>query len=276
MIKSFQMRKGYIDHNRILFQDSICTCQTARQYKSPQKVLVEDNNMKRIRKLTPTECERVQSFPPDLTKFGLKKDGTVYQISDSQRYKLCGNAVSSNVSRDILHHIIPEGDVKIMSLFSGCGGTEAKLGERFKIIGHCEIDRYAQDVLRYNHPSVPIYDDVKKIASGEITIPDSFDLLTGGFPCPSWAICGKRKGFEDLRGQLIFDVFDIITRYKPRYILLENVKGILSHEKGESFCIILQELSKLGYDVGFQLVNSCDFGVCQNRERVFIIGKRND
>lgn len=102
-------------------------------------------------------------------------------------------------------------------------------------------------------------------------IPD-FDLLCGGFPCQSFSIAGKRKGFEDTRGTLFFEICRIIEAKRPSLLLLENVKGLLNHNKGRTFTTIIQALDELGYWVEWQVLNSKHFGVPQNRERVFIIG----
>jgi len=111
--------------------------------------------------------------------------------------------------------------------------------------------------------------DIREVKAEEI--PDH-DLLTGGFPCQSFSIAGKRRGFNDTRGTLFFDIARICEQKKPRLLLLENVKGLLSHDKGETFATILKTLDEIGYDVQWQVLNSKSFGVPQNRERVFIIG----
>ena len=98
------------------------------------------------------------------------------------------------------------------------------------------------------------------------------DLLVGGFPCQSFSIAGKRRGFEDTRGTLFFDIARIIKHHKTRYIILENVKGLLSHDSGRTFKTIISTLVELGYDLQWQVLNSKNFGVPQNRERVFIVG----
>jgi len=102
-------------------------------------------------------------------------------------------------------------------------------------------------------------------------LPD-FDLVVGGFPCQSFSIAGKRLGFKDTRGTLFFDIARIIKEKRPKYLLLENVKGLLSHDNGRTFRTILSTLNELGYDIQWQVLNSKNFGVPQNRERVFIIG----
>ncbi len=140
--------------------------------------------------------------------------------------------------------------------------------ERPLCIGYSEIDKYAIQIYQkhFNHKN---YGDITKI--DEKTLPD-FDLLVGGFPCQSFSIAGKRGGFNDTRGTLFFDIARIIREKQPRLLLLENVKGLLSHDKGNTFTTIISTLDELGYDLQWQVLNSKNFGVPQNRERVFIIG----
>lgn len=111
--------------------------------------------------------------------------------------------------------------------------------------------------------------DIRTVDANDI--PDH-DLLVGGFPCQTFSIAGKRAGFEDTRGTLFFEIARILKAKRPRYCLLENVKGLLSHDRGRTFQIILQTLNELGYDLQWQVLNSKNYGVPQNRERVFIIG----
>jgi len=98
-------------------------------------------------------------------------------------------------------------------------------------------------------------------------------MLVGGFPCQSFSIAGQRRGFNDTRGTQFFNIARIIRVKQPRFLLLENVKGLLSHDKGETFLTIISTLDELGYDVEWQVLNSKNHGVPQNRERVFIIGR---
>jgi len=131
-------------------------------------------------------------------------------------------------------------------------------------------DKYACQIYKKNFGKGVLHEgDIKTVDAGNI--PDH-DLLTGGFPCQSFSITGKRKGFEDTRGTLFFDIARILDTKKPRMLLLENVKGLLSHDNGNTFRTILWILHELGYDIQWQVLNSKDFGVPQNRERVFIIG----
>ena len=263
------------ESERIYKTDSEGPCLRATKGgTSGASTLIEDEI--RIRKLTPLECERLQGYPDNHTKYGRKENGLIYEMSNTQRYKQCGNGVSSPVSKKIIESIIPEGEVRVFSTFTGIGGTELLLDDRFKVVGHCEIDKYASDVLRYNFPDIPNFHDVTKIVDRD-DIPE-FDLLIGGFPCQAFSIAGLRKGFDDEkgRGQLIYNIFDILKKHRPKYLCLENVKGLLSHNKGDSFEAILEFLSKLGYNLDFEVVNSKHFGLAQNRERVFIIGVLNE
>lgn len=165
-------------------------------------------------------------------------------------------------------------EIKYLSLFSGIGGFEygiqkANTNYNFKCIGFSEIDKYATQIYKKHYPNHPELGDVTKIRTEDL--PD-FDLLVGGFPCQAFSIAGQRRGFDDCRGTLFFEIARILKDKRPRYFLLENVRGLLSHNKGETFQRILEVLSDLGYNVKWQVLNSKDFGVPQRRERVFIKG----
>lgn len=157
---------------------------------------------------------------------------------------------------------------KYLSLFSGIGGFELGIGVRAKCIGFSEIDRYATQIYQshFDHPS---FGDITKIDASQL--PD-FDLLVGGFPCQSFSIAGRREGFADSRGTMFFEIARIIGEKRPRLLLLENVKGLLSHDQGNTFRTILSTLDELGYELQLQVLNSKNHGVPQNRERVFIVG----
>lgn len=136
-------------------------------------------------------------------------------------------------------------------------------------VGFSEIDKYAIQIYKKHFPTHKNFGDATKINTDDL--PD-FDLLTGGFPCQSFSIAGKRMGFKDTRGTLFFEIARIIKAKKPRIVFLENVKGLLSHDEGRTFAVILATLDELGYNAEWQVLNSKNFGVPQNRERVFIIG----
>ena len=136
-------------------------------------------------------------------------------------------------------------------------------------IGYSEIDKYAIETYKHNFKGHKNYGDATKIDEREL--PD-FDLLVGGFPCQAFSVAGKRHGFNDTRGTLFFDIARILKHKRPRHLVLENVKGLLSHDSGKTFQTIIGVLTDLGYDVEWQVLNAKDFGVPQNRERVFIVG----
>lgn len=158
---------------------------------------------------------------------------------------------------------------KFIDLFAGIGGL--RLGFQLEG-GDCvftsEWDKYAQLTYRANFGDEP-QGDITKINENEI--PDH-DILLGGFPCQSFSHAGKKLGFEDTRGTLFFDVARIINKKRPHAFLLENVKGLVSHEKGNTFKTILEVLNNLDYQVFFKVLNSRDFGVPQNRQRIIIVG----
>lgn len=178
--------------------------------------------------------------------------------------------------------------MKYFSMFSGIGGFELgiqKVGTKPQnstdtesgtpqhsfsplCVGYSEIDKYAIKVYE-RHFEHRNYGNATTINATEL--PD-FDLLVGGFPCQAFSIAGKRKGFDDTRGTLFFDIARILAEKRPRHLVLENVKGLLSHDSGKTFQTILGVLSDLGYRVEWQVLNSKDFGVPQNRERIYFIG----
>lgn len=165
-------------------------------------------------------------------------------------------------------------NIRYFDMFAGIGGFRAGLERAggFTCIGHCEIDRHADRAYRSIHnikPNEIFYEDATKI--NPKTMPD-FDLLCGGFPCQSFSIAGKRRGFDDARGTLFFEVARLAGEKRPAYLLLENVPGLLSHDKGRTFAAVLSTLCDLGYSVEWQVLNSKDFGVPQSRRRVYIIG----
>ena len=159
-------------------------------------------------------------------------------------------------------------------MFAGIGSFRAGLDRAggFECVGHCEIDKYADASYRAIHnigKEEVYYRDAREIDPAGM--PD-FDLLCGGFPCQSWSLAGRRKGFDDARGSLFFEIARLAEAKRPSYLLLENVPGILSHDKGRSFAAILATLNDLGYGVEWAVHNSANYGVPQQRWRVLIIG----
>lgn len=168
--------------------------------------------------------------------------------------------------------------LRVCELFAGVGGfrigIEQALGkDSVEIVYANDFDKYCAMVYNKNFGGKIDGRSITDVLAEEI--PDH-DLLVGGFPCPAFSIAGKRLGFEDLRGQLIFDIIRILRVKQPKFFLLENVAGLLSHNQGKTMEIICEELCESGYALDFELLNSKDFGVAQNRLRLFIIGKRLD
>lgn len=162
---------------------------------------------------------------------------------------------------------------RFIDLFAGIGGIRIAIEELGgKCVFSSEWDKYAQETYKANYQERP-QGDITKIKEEEIP---SFDILLGGFPCQAFSIAGKRLGFEDTRGTLFFDIVRILNYHKPRAFLLENVKGLLSHNKKETFSVIYDTLKALGYSVDYKVLNAKDFGLAQNRERVYIVGFLDD
>ena len=157
--------------------------------------------------------------------------------------------------------------IKYFDIFAGIGGFRSGLEKAggFECVGYCEIDKYAKKAYEtlYDTENEVYYDDARKIDPNEL--PD-LDLICGGFPCQSFSIAGKRKGFSDTRGTLFFEIARIAAIKKPKYLLLENVPGLLSHNQGRTFATILSTLDELGYDVVWEVLNSADFSRAELRQ----------
>ena len=162
--------------------------------------------------------------------------------------------------------------MKFIELFAGIGGFRLGLEKAgHKCVWANEFMPKAASIYEYNFGDKPDGRDIRTIHVDEIP---SADLLVGGFPCATFSIAGKRTGFgtEDARGTLFFEICRILSGKQIPYVFLENVKGLLNHDNGRTFGVIIASLDELGYDVQWECVNSKNFGVPQNRERVFIVG----
>lgn len=173
--------------------------------------------------------------------------------------------------------------IKFIDLFAGIGGIRkgfelacSDLGIKTECVFTSEIKPYAVEVLKQNHPNETVRGDITKIETAEI--PD-FDFLLGGFPCQAFSAAGKRLGFEDTRGTLFFEVERILRDKKPKGFILENVEGLVNHDKqnikdkiGKTLSTILEHLTTLGYKVNWRVLNAKNFGVPQDRKRIYITG----
>ena len=165
--------------------------------------------------------------------------------------------------------------MKFFDLFAGIGGFRMGLESLgHHCVGFCEIDKFARTSYKaiYDTEGDIEFHDIRNVTTDAIRGIGRVDLICGGFPCQAFSIAGNRRGFEDTRGTLFFEVARFASILRPKYLFLENVKGLLSHDNGTTFETILRTLDELGYDVEWQVLNSKDFGVPQNRERVFLIG----
>ena len=178
--------------------------------------------------------------------------------------------------------------LKVASLFCGCGGTDVGLLGGFDFLGETyarnpmeivyanDIEESACRIFEENFGVVPDRRDIRTVPASEIP---EIDVLTGGFPCQSFSIVAqnpKRLGYKDERGMLFFEMCRILREKQPKCFIAENVKGLLSANKGEAFPLIISEFEKSGYQVTHKLINAATFGVPQKRERVIIVGIRND
>ena len=165
--------------------------------------------------------------------------------------------------------------MKFLDLFAGIGGFRLGMESAgHECIGFCEIDKFARESYKAIHDTkgeIELH-DITQVSDEFIRGIGSVDIICGGFPCQAFSIAGNRRGFEDTRGTLFFEIARFASILRPKYLFLENVKGLLNHQKGDTFERMLRVLDELGYNVEWQVLNSKNFGVPQNRERVFIIG----
>jgi len=158
-----------------------------------------------------------------------------------------------------------------IDLFAGIGGIrqgfEQIFNNKIHFVFASEIDKFAQQTYESNYGHLPS-GDITKIHPNEIP---NFDILLAGFPCQPFSNAGLKKGFNDTRGTLFFDIAQIAKYHKPQVLFLENVKGFRNHDKGNTFKVVKETLEELGYRVFAEVLNARDFGVPQNRERIYII-----
>jgi len=179
--------------------------------------------------------------------------------------------------------------MKVGTFFSGIGSPEQallNLGIPHEIEFACDIDKYARETYLKNFKCNNMYNDITALNMKDLSY---VDLLVFGFPCQAFSIAGKRGGFDDTRGTLFYDSLRYLKEHKPRYFIAENVKGLLSHDSGKTFQTIIDCLAStintqmtlmpfdnLGYHIHYKVLNTKDFGIPQNRERIFIVGIRDD
>ena len=162
-------------------------------------------------------------------------------------------------------------DLKLLDLFSGIGGfsyAAEKIVGGYKTTQFVEIDPYCQSVLHKNFPNIPIHDDIKTFKAKK----GQFDVLTAGFPCQDLSVAGRQKGIgEGTRSGLFYEIIRLLGEIQPKFVLFENVRNLLSHEKGATFQEILFQIAKAGYDAEWSIISAKDLGACHKRERIWII-----
>lgn len=164
--------------------------------------------------------------------------------------------------------------MKVASLFSGCGGLDYGFHKAgYEIVWSNDFDKFAVETYNKNFPNKAICADINQVDLDSIP---KHDVLIGGFPCQPFSMMGKENGFKDRRGTLFFKVVEIIENQKnrgqqPRIVVLENVRNLMTHDKGRTFKVIKETLEGLGYHVFAAQLNSADYGVPQTRNRVFLV-----
>lgn len=225
------------------------------------------------------------ALPEDVKKIGYKVYLSPILKQEIERYGR-GENFSQKIGFIIeqgIHSVLVPHTYNSIDLFAGIGGIrkgfDNAFGKSIQTVFVSEWDKYAQETYKANFKdSFEINGDITKIDGKDIP---QFDICLAGFPCQAFSLAGQRKGFADdykgmSRGTLFFDVARICEMHKPKVIFCENVKGLTIHDKGRTFKIITKTLESLGYNVFFKILNSKDFGVPQNRERIYIVAFRND
>lgn len=167
--------------------------------------------------------------------------------------------------------------MRLGSLFSGLGTAEIATKAVFantKCIFACEIDKYARASFEANTSCEEFYKDVRDIDGSKYK--DKIDILIGGSPCQDFSLAGLRAGIAGERGQLLYEYLRVLKEARPKYFIFENVKGLLSINKGKTFNTLLEYVKELGYFLTYQILNTKDYGIPQNRERLYLVGSKED
>jgi len=214
-------------------------------------------------------------------------DGLLHDVQDGNKDKadfspvfLTGanvaNRTDSSLPSPPLAKVTRRRVLRFIDLFAGIGGIRCGLEQAARDCGldtacvfNSEIKPYAVKVLKDNHPAETITGDITKVKAS--SIPD-FDILCAGFPCQAFSSAGKRQGFADTRGTLFFEVERILKEKRPQGFILENVEGLVNHDGGRTLAVITDRLTRLGYHFSYRILNSKDFGVPQERKRIYIVG----
>lgn len=271
-----QPRKSlYRQQGRVYSTDGISPT-TTESDKNAHIVDKADSNI-RIRKLTPLEAERLMYWPDNWTKYGVDENGKQYELSNSARYKACGNGIVSSIPKHLLDLVTGNKQgLRVFSTFAGVDGSGLLLKEpKYVKVGFSEFEpkmkaQHAANVLRYHYPDVPNLGDITKIDVKDV--PDH-DIIFISAPCQDFSSAGNNLGIEGTRGTLFYETARIMQVKRPRWFIFENVKNLLSKKHGGTFEIMCEVYSSLGYELDFEVINAKYYGVAQNRERVFLVGR---
>ncbi len=228
-----------------------------------------------VRRLTPRECERLQGFKDDHTLIPWRGKSP-QDCPDGPRYKALGNSMAVPCMAWIGQRIAAQHECKVRYL-SVCSGIEAAsvawepLG--WEPAAFAEVEKFPSAVLAHHWPQVPNLGDMTRHESWNL---GAIDLLVGGTPCQSFSVAGLRKGLHDPRGGLMLTFLEIAQRQRPRWIVWENVPGVLSSHGGRDFGAFLGALGALGYGFAYRVLDAQWFGVAQRRRRVFVVGCAGD
>lgn len=220
-----------------------------------------------------------QNFNPFKSTFAKLADILGVEIMESIESRLNEKVIfpDSFTSTD---GVKPDKEYTVLELFAGAGGLALGLEQAgFEDVGLIEIDKYASATLRKNRPNWNVIEeDITKIDDvyeyiGKGT---NVDVVSGGFPCQTFSYAGKRLGLEDTRGTLFYDYARILKQTKPKMFIVENVRGLVTHDHGRTLKTIIDVFEQIGYSTTYRVLNAWDYGVAQKRQRMILVGVRND
>ena len=171
--------------------------------------------------------------------------------------------------------------LSILDLFSGVGGfsyAAEQLVGGFHTVAFCDTDKACHKVLAKHWPSTPIFPDIRELTAADIQplCPDGLSLITAGFPCQDLSVAGKQAGYDGERSVLFYEIIRLARELRPDFLLLENVRNLLSHQNGETFQETLFQIAKAGYDAEWAVIPASDVGACHRRERIWIVAHTKD
>ncbi len=229
-----------------------------------------------VRRLTPRECERLQGFPDDHTLIPWRGKSP-QDCPDGPRYKALGNSMAVPCMRWIGERIMATGEMFPLRYLSVCSGIEAA-SVAWEPLGwqpeaFAEVEKFPSAVLAHHWLNVPNLGDMTQYEQWKL---GAIDLLVGGTPCQSFSVAGLRQGLRDPRGGLMLTYLEIAQRHRPRWLVWENVPGVLSSHGGRDFGAFLGALGDLGYGWAYRVLDAQWFGVAQRRRRVFVVANAGD